>query len=132
MTVTFEDNAFDEAEAAANAEWRQLSRYEREILDLLLSVQFEGCGRLKRESVRVRCRTIDRCGCIEFEPGAELAERNPSQIVSEADGPELPDGGKVNLMLATRGGHLLWLEFQRSGTNVTFFPPAGEFVAHAV
>ena len=87
---------------------RPLSAREREILDLLLSVEFPGVTELREQA---RSVTADREGMIidlivgDELPRAEVLSRTPVQAVVDGDG---YDGG---LLLFVDDGQLSALEY---------------------
>ena len=102
-----------------------MTSYERALLDRLLSVHSAAHESTLQESSFVRVRTLDACGCIEFEDGARSP--GPVRIVAEAFGPADHNGIPLEVMLSVAGPHLLWLEFIRYGGDNQFWPPVEAF-----
>lgn len=125
MRVEFADGRFSEEEAAANAEWREMTPYERAILGRLLEVDFEGRAEVADEARNVFVRQIDRCGCLEFLAGVEAV--GEIATVAEGSGPGDERGVPVEISLTLRGGHLLWLEFHRYGGRNDYWPEPDDF-----
>jgi len=125
VRVEFADERFTPEEAGANQSWRLPTDYERSILDRLLEVDFPGRPAVAAEARDCRVRQMDRCGCIEFQSGAE--SDGELAIVAEGSGPRDEHGAPIEVMLTLRAGHLLWLEFHRYGGPSDFRPPARAF-----
>jgi hypothetical protein len=116
--------AFEDRRLAGVQPWREMDEWEESVFLRHLEVDFEGVERLRTLSGRPRVRTMDECGCLEFERSSGEAE--PHRIVTDGYGPEHPDGSPFQTMLTLTGdGQLLWLEFHRFGGPATHLPDPG-------
>ena len=125
VPVEFTDERFTPEETAAHEDWRELTDYERAVLNRLLEANFPGHSEVAAEAQLCRVRQIDRCGCLEFDSGASV--EGETTIVAEGSGPLDEQGSPVEIMLTLRAGHLLWLEFHRYGGRNDFLPDAELF-----
>ena len=102
--------------------FRDMTPYERAILDRLLSVDFDGADAAHEQAVNARVRSVDDDGCFDFSAteGADIT--SPWFILSEGAGPEDEEGLPVMLMLFQRDGRLGGVEFVRFGGNPGLYP----------
>ena len=115
--ITFETGGAPYPDGLA---WRPLDGYERSILEHLLAAVLT----TEQPTVPALVRRTDECGCIEFN-----ADDSPEHSVIRAEG-SVPSGHPaypLEIMLATRAGAILWLEFNHYGHDRSRRPPASDF-----
>ena len=109
-------------------EYREMTDYERAVLDRLLIVDFVGAEVARRVARTARVSTMDACGCIEFEQFEDPPARTGPRVVAIGSGPRDADGTPVEVMLTLRGDRPLWLEFHRYSGDNNFWPEPDEWV----
>ncbi len=92
VRITFEDRRLSEIQP-----WRLLDEWEEAVLRRHLEVDFEPAEELRAVGTWPRVRTMDECGCLEFEGASDA---RPVRIVAEGYGPEHPDGMPFQTMLS--------------------------------
>ncbi|KON75094.1 hypothetical protein ACIOWF_05630 [Cellulosimicrobium cellulans] len=96
---------------------RSLTDREREVLDALLSVDFEGVERLRDEARSARVVGRCACGCpsIDFRQGGGMEILVNGGVVGSFDG----------LFLYSLDGHLGGIEWVSGGDDPTELPEPG-------
>ena len=116
MGIVFEDRRLD-----AEQPWRRIDEWEQSILERHLAVAFEGVKSLRSLPEWPRVRTLDECGCLEFEGHGD----DSTYIVVEGFGPAHPTGEPFETLLSLDSkGRLFYLEFIRYGGPGDFRPSA--------
>lgn len=105
MDVTFESGGEPYPEGE---QWRPITPYEASILGALLYV-LGGDGPI----IAPKVRTMDECGCIEFQPGDNLP--GEPVVLAEASIPESHPLHPLDITLTGQGVRALWLEFHHYG-----------------
>jgi hypothetical protein len=114
-----------------NKELRQMTAYERAILDRLLSVEFEGVEAARQQAETALAWSVDDDGCFDFEAPDGPDISSPWFILSEGAGPEDAQSVPVMLMLFQRQGRLGGVEFVRFGGDPNHYPQPSEWAVAA-
>jgi hypothetical protein len=103
-------------------EWREMTKQERALLDLLLSATFSGKEAFIQQASSVRVRVIDAEGSLAFDlPSERAAAMHPIPVEAEATD---RDGITVHMLLYVAGGKLAELEFYKDDSSpILELPP---------
>jgi hypothetical protein len=101
---------------SAESDFREISNYEKRVIDLLLAEEFPGRDELRKQVERCRVRTIDDEGSIEMEPSLRVQAPVMKTVPVEAYA-EDSDGVMVHVLLHVKDGIAVELEFYKDDSS---------------
>jgi hypothetical protein len=106
--------------------WREPSKDEKRVLELLLSADFKGRDELQKQVNTARVRTIDREGSISFEVKPDTAPASVEQRVPAETMYRDEDGVPVGVLLHVVDGRLHEMEvYKADGSDIKVRPAIG-------
>jgi catechol 2,3-dioxygenase-like lactoylglutathione lyase family enzyme len=102
---------------------RNMTSFERALVDGLLSEDFPGRDALRAQLERASVETLDEHGCLQFRVEAGPPAPVELTVPVEAEAQDA-DGGGLHMLLFVRDGVLDGLEFFRDdGAQILKVPP---------
>ena len=108
-------------------DFREMTAYERAVLDRLLSVNFPGREAALLQARTARVQSVDDDGCFDFDVTDGPDIDNDWFVLSQGTGPQDSNDIAVVLMLFHRNGRLGGVEFVRFDGDPNYFPDPSEW-----